>query len=439
MSGNIILLILIVLEISFFIYEYVKGKRKKKIRSYINVGIFFVAFILMLCKIMPIGIRWSLLLCFLFVRALYALITIKKGKHEDHFMISKGVLHLIINCMILIVVCFPAILFKSYVSIETSGDHTYSTRSETWEDISRNESLSKKEENRKVTVQFWYPKDAKDGEKFPLVVFSHGAYGFRGSNQSTCEELASNGYVVCSIDHTYHAFFTRQADGNVIPISTEFLNELNLINSNKISEEENFEITSGWLNLRKGDMNFVVDTIKDNVIKNQKDDVYKEIDIKKIGLFGHSLGGATSAQLGRERDDIISVIDIDGTMSGEINSVENNKVEITKDPYPIPLLNIYAEYHYVESRKIMEQYMNTLSTTNGVDAKETVIWGAQHLNYTDLPLFAPGIAKMLGEMGTGKIEPRYCIKTMNGIILNYFNHYLKGSEELHIEKEYNYH
>ncbi|MBQ5851909.1 MAG: hypothetical protein IIW54_14020, partial [Lachnospiraceae bacterium] len=37
-------------------------------------------------------------------------------------------------------------------------------------------------------------------DDFPLVVFSHGAFGYYESNTSTYMELASNGYVVeCSM------------------------------------------------------------------------------------------------------------------------------------------------------------------------------------------------------------------------------------------------
>ncbi len=61
--------------------------------------------------------------------------------------------------------------------------------------------------NRQVNVEFWYPSDG--GGKYPLVVFSHGALGIKTSNTSTFIELASHGYVVCSIDHPYQALFTR--------------------------------------------------------------------------------------------------------------------------------------------------------------------------------------------------------------------------------------
>jgi len=55
------------------------------------------------------------------------------------------------------------------------------------------------------------------------VVFSPGSFGTRTSNTSTYRELASNGYVVCAIDHPYHSFYTTDVGGKLTLISWSFL------------------------------------------------------------------------------------------------------------------------------------------------------------------------------------------------------------------------
>jgi predicted dienelactone hydrolase len=69
-------------------------------------------------------------------------------------------------------------------------------------------------------VEFWYPKDAEG--TYPLVVFSHGTGSMKTSNTSTSVDLASNGYVVCSIDHPYHSLFTIGSDGKLITIDPSY-------------------------------------------------------------------------------------------------------------------------------------------------------------------------------------------------------------------------
>ena len=83
--------------------------------------------------------------------------------------------------------------------------------------------------------------------------------------------------------------------------------------------------------LRTADMGFAVDAIKAAAASGETDESWffsgndagavraalAMTDTSRIGLMGHSMGGATSVQLGRERDDIAAVVDLDGTMLGE--------------------------------------------------------------------------------------------------------------------------
>lgn len=105
--------------------------------------------------------------------------------------------------------------------VPASGSYACETASYVWTDETREESFRNDGAFRQVAVQFWYPAAEKE-EKFPLVVFSHGAFGYRMSNYSTYMELASNGYVVCSVEHPYHAIFSELEDGQIIMADKKF-------------------------------------------------------------------------------------------------------------------------------------------------------------------------------------------------------------------------
>ncbi|MGB4660643.1 MAG: hypothetical protein WBI07_15820 [Mobilitalea sp.] len=433
MLGVIILVLVLGVEVGVMIGCLKTSSYQKKLRNKVNIGLF-----LFLVLLVPIGIihwsfRWYLLFLFLFLRALVGTwYFVRKSRKNEAIFKKKYVIMLSIrSILLLLLVAFPMMLFPQFRVITATGSKDVKTVSYTLTDLDRMETYTDIGENRKITIQFWYPESTK--EKYPLLIFSHGAFGFRGSNASTYEELASNGYVVCSIDHTYHSFFTKQTDGKVVIVNTDFLSDAVAVQNNTLDEQETYELLQEWLKIRMADVNLTMKEITKNVESGEADEVYTLINLDKIGLFGHSMGGATAAKLGRERSDIDAVIVIDGTMFGEDVGFEDGKAMITKEPYPIPILNMYNEEHYRDALAYAESYENIIATENAVDARQIVVNGSGHLNFTDLPMFSPALA---GLLGTGKVDSRYCIETMNRIILDYFNYYLKDAEELNLKTTY---
>lgn len=437
MISTFILLMVLSIEIGLMIYS-LKVKDPHKRSKHITHLLTFAFFILLLIfQVLQWSFRWIPIFVVLLIQALFSgLYFVRKNPTlEKPFKASRTILATLGRCLLLTFVMIPALLFPQYEDLPVTGPYTVQTESYTLTDPHRIESLSDTGEQRKVTLQFWYPENYQTHETFPLVIFSHGSFGFRGSNYSTFMELASHGYVVASIDHTYHSFFTKQTDGKTILVNNGFMNDAMAIQSESstYSEEEIFELTHQWLKLRTDDMSLVLNTILENAQKEKVGDVYQIIDTTQIGLFGHSLGGATAAELARQRTDIDAVIVVDGTMIGEEIDFVNGKAVLNQEPYPVPLLNIYNEQHYADASAAGENYANILASTHAADAHQVVFKGSGHLNFTDLPLFSPFLAGMLG---TGEIDSRYCIETMNEVVLNYFDFYLKDSGKLDLQEQY---
>ena len=332
-------------------------------------------------------------------------------------------------------------LFPPYEGLPVSGSHAIETMTFTWEDENRIETYSDTGENRALTVGFWYPEE--EG-KYPLVVFSHGAFGVIESNYSTYTELASNGYVVASIGHPYHAMYVEDVNGKTTFVDMEFFKQVNTDNGGEYSEEaekRQYELSKEWMELRSADMNFVLDTIleKSSADDADKEKVFTIIDTDKIGLMGHSMGGATAVQLGRERDDIMAVIDLEGTMLGEYVGFENGYEVYNEEVYPIPVLDVNSQavredIETLETEHPDWEYVNDYLGRNAVDYREVIFNGAGHLNYTDLPMIAPPLAAMLG---VGDVDAAECLKNVNEVVLTYFDFYLKGEGSLDsIKSEY---
>ena len=347
----------------------------------------------------------------------------------------------IVAIVALAAVLLKSKLFPAYEGLPVSGDLAIETMTFTWEDESRIETYSDSGENRALTVGFWYPEE--EG-KYPLVVFSHGAFGVIESNISTYKELASHGYVVASIGHPYHAMYVEDVNGKTTFVDMEFFKQVNADNGGEYSEEaerRQYELSKEWMELRSADMNFVLDTIleKTTVDGIGTEKVFSLIDTDKIGLMGHSMGGATAVQLGREREDITAVIDLEGTMLGEYVGFENGYEIYNKEPYPIPVLDVNSQavredIETLETEHPDWEYVNDYLGRNAADYREVIFNGAGHLNYTDLPLIAPPLAAMLG---VGDVDATVCLKNVNEVVLTYFDFYLKGEGSLdNIKSEY---
>ena len=432
MIGMIVLVSLILAELFFNGFCILKKKSYRKEKAIFNgceLGLFVL---LALAGVIQWSFRWGLLAVFLVVRGIMALVSLVRKKPEKNYKLTKVLLKTVVSLFLVMLVLTPALVFPQTTQLKPTGDYDCETVSYTWTDKNRVETFRDDGSNRKVTVQFWYPKTETD-ETFPLVVFSHGAFGYRMSNLSTFEELASHGYVVCSIDHPYHAFFTKQTDGEIIPANREFIQAVLSANGEGADEAEIFSRSREWLALRCGDMNFVLDTIAEQTQNNREELVYQCIDFTKIGVIGHSMGGAAAVELGRERTDIDAVIDLEGTMFGEETAYENGAYQFRDTPYLLPLLSIDSMAYHEEAEKYGDLYVNNVVLKNAQDALEVHFIGAEHLNFTDLPRFSPILASYLG---AGEIDPDYCINTMNGVILEYYNHYLKGDPELLIQETY---
>ena len=349
----------------------------------------------------------------------------------------------VVSCLLCVLVfgllLIPAFVFTGYSGLPVSGSRPIGETAAILIDRSRTDPFENDGSFREVPVHFYYPADASEGERFPLVVFSHGAFGYYQSNTSTYMELASNGYVVAALDHPHHAFFTQDTDGKTVIVDREFLSTA--LNLNSIEDNQlHYTLYTDWMALRTADMGFAVDAIKAAAASGETDeswffsandagavrDVLAMTDTARIGLLGHSMGGATSVQLGRERDDIAAVVDLDGTMLGEYLGVENGELLVSDAPYPIPVLdfNNWESYHDMEEyRAAGFRYPNAEVIDHAAEGFSVGLRDAKHMDFTDLPLLSPTLGRMLG---SGERSTEEIMSIVNSLVLSFFNCYLKG-------------
>ncbi|MCM1212457.1 MAG: hypothetical protein NC318_12735 [Blautia sp.] len=447
--GVILFAVFAVMEIALTALSFTKYRSLWRRNRLLFCAAEFV--LMLLVMLLPItGQKWRFTGCLVILTIRLAIsciaYLIKRSSTQKERTKAKAVVSTVMNIIIICFSLFPAFIFTDYSGLQTSGQYEVKETQAILIDSSRLETRENDGSYREIPIHLYYPDG--DATDCPLVLFAHGSFGYYQSNYSLYAELVSNGYVVASIDHPYYAFFTKDTEGKTIIVDMEFMqNAVNMQYSSDFTETENdYNIICEWMSIRTADENFVLDSIiaakdtgkLDAAWYTDSEDAKVEIlgalemtDTEKIGLTGHSIGGAAAVQLGRERDDITAVTCIDGTMLGEQIAFSDGKLIYNPEPYPIPILSLDNASHWESYAGDGEtEYVNTYLLDNAVDAREAHFDGTEHMDFTDLPLFAPALAKMLGK---GEVDSSEFIPEMNRIILEFFNYYLKGEGEPNIE------
>lgn len=426
--GMIIFLTAIIVEITFAAFCIITKSNHVKEKSIIRIAS-FTGFVLL--AVLPI-IDWSLryyalafMLLLLSIVGAIALIQEKEEKRE-----YKAV-HVVLKAIGMIVLIFaltlPAIIFpQNKEVVDATGEYQVSTKTYTYIDISRVESYTDTGKNRKLNVQLWYPNNL-DGA-YPLIVFSHGGFGIKSSNESLYKELASHGYVVCSIDHTYQCFYTTDEGGETTFINWSYMQEL-FAEDTQSDIQQSYEYYQKWMKIRTDDINFVIDYIITESENNNVDMVYKLVDSTQIGVMGHSLGGSAALGIGRIRDDVNAVIALESPFMYDIEGIEDGRFVFIDKTYPVPVLNVYSDSSWsilAERPQYAANY--TMLSDTDLTTFNVYISGVGHLGLTDFALTSPFLTRILdGQKST--TETVYCLKTLNKVCLEFFNCYLKGEEE----------
>ncbi len=458
--GLLFLVLFAVLEIVLVVLSFTKWSEKSMLlrnRAVVTATEFVLLLLMVVLPTTYMKWRFAMALGVLAVRFVFSGISflVKCKKVQGNVKKPSRIVCCILAVMFMALSLMPSFLFSNYNGLEVTGEYEINECSAILVDKNRLDEFENDGSQREVPVHFYYPE--AEGE-FPLVIFSHGAFGYYQSNYSTYAELASNGYIVVALDHPHHAFFTKDSDGKTVIVDMDFItNAVDFSNADKMSAEQAFSLSQQWMKLRTDDMNFVLDTIKGAKESSKFSDVFcsrneaevldviSAINTDKIGLMGHSMGGATAVALGREREDIDAVIDLDGSMLNEIKNVQDGEFEYESKPYKVPLLDFRKECDYNELEQLRndgtykENYaygfavVNDYVVENSENGKSVVFENAGHMDFTDLPMFSPFLGSMLGSETDDCEEFMY---TVNGIVLNWFNYYLKGEGTLNIKATY---
>jgi len=247
------------------------------------------------------------------------------------------------------------------------------------------------------TVQTNAVSDARPAgrqHRLPLVVLSPGFTSSRSTLTALAEDLASHGYVVAGIDHTYESHATAFPDGRVTTCLAR----------QAPRRDKKEEVAAG----RAADVCFVLDELTG---AHPAWPGAGLIDPSAMGMAGHSAGGAATIAAMLADPRIRAGIDLDGATAAPIPD----------EGLARPFLFLGKQSSYTPGSRGAVTTLRDWKLLTGWK-RWLVVAGAVHASFTDLALLADqaGI-----DIGAGLSGARSLAIT-RAYVRSFFDQHLRG-------------
>ncbi|MEJ2758677.1 MAG: hypothetical protein P8046_09380 [Anaerolineales bacterium] len=253
---------------------------------------------------------------------------------------------------------------------------------------------------------------ADSTQGYPLLVFSHGWSGFKEQNIYQVEELASHGYVVVGIDHTYGAIMTVFPDGRQMPQNEDALPE-------GVPQAEYDQASNRLVRQWAGDIGFVLDELIRRDAEGEDWALSGRLDFDKIGIFGHSTGGGATAEFCGTDPRCKAALMMDLWIEPVSAAVVSGGLD---QPF---LLMHSAAWAEEEAHRRNFLRVGELIDASAGDVTELKIAGSTHYDFTSTPLLTP-LASKIGLKGP--IPGDRVLALINTYTVAFFDQTLKGKD-----------
>jgi predicted dienelactone hydrolase len=248
---------------------------------------------------------------------------------------------------------------------------------------------------------------------FPVLIMEPGMGPIATDYTVFAENLASHGYIVVGINPTDTANTTVFLDGRVVLRTAK-----GIIPDNATPVEADADanrIEAVW----QKDEVFVLNQLA-GLNAAQTGFFNHRLDLKKVGDWGHSFGGATALGLCQTDPRCHAGVDMDGTPT-------NNELTV---PVLKPFMFITEDYSKGCDQGCAAMRQVFLNTKAG-EAYSLAIAGTRHFNFSDLPYRQVPLIEPLFVLAgyEGTIRPGRGLQIVNAYLVAFFDQYLKGTRQ----------
>lgn len=243
---------------------------------------------------------------------------------------------------------------------------------------------------------------------YPVIILRAGLGALTAQYTTLAENLASHGYVVVGFDAPYRTGVVVLPNDRVV-IRPQSLDPETL--NGAAADELLQKLTTAWAK----DIGFVVDRLRvENATPSSA--FFGRLDLTRLGVVGHSLGGASAAQFCHDDKRCRAGVDMDGALHGTV----------IRDGLHQPFMFLSSDHGDragPADLKISGEIQSVFDRLPAETRAAFVVGGADHFSFTDQMLTRSRAIRML--LGV-KLEPRRGLSITSDLVGSFLDVHLKG-------------
>jgi predicted dienelactone hydrolase len=270
------------------------------------------------------------------------------------------------------------------------------------------------------------------GGPYPIVLDNPAWQGERTEGTFQAEELASRGFVVVAIDHTFFGGLVEFPDGRI----ADSHNAPELGSFEHSTLEEQAALGAKYVELEARDDIFVLDQLQ-SMNEDTPSPFFHRLDMSRVGALGYSVGGAVAEQAAFDDPRIRSAMDLDGWSFGELQhhglakplmviyEDKANTLPTEEQLHSGPAASqLYWQFSAQDYRRVTESMQQ-------FGGWVLFVAGTNHVDFSDRSLFS----HLRRFTGGGTLAPARTHAIVNAYTLAFFEQTLKDKNQPLLEQK----
>jgi len=256
---------------------------------------------------------------------------------------------------------------------------------------------------------------------YPVVIMRAGGAALTTDFTTLAEDLASHGYVVVGFDAPYRTFVFVRSDNRVVarPPTND---------PEDMEPEQANRLINRLLPMWTSDTKFVVDQLEQLNAADPSSKFTCRLDMQRLGMLGHSFGGAQALQFCHDDPRCKAGIDLDGAPYGSV--VQDG----LKQPFMFILSDHSNEASDPASRQIHADIQSIYDRLPSGRLFVT-IRGANHFSFSDeILLKSHYVIRLMRMLGFGSLDGRRGLTITAEYVHTFFDVYLNEAPAASLDK-----